>query len=119
MTTIFAVTSLRLNGLQRKKLLDAVEKAANAVLDDVNLYFFPYSTEFAAGRAINQMNYFTFLPETVTLQMRAELVKLLTEATVRMVPQSDPENVFVVFQPMNASACAIDGVLLFETQPLE
>ena len=26
MTTIFAVTSLRLNGLQRKKLLDAVEK---------------------------------------------------------------------------------------------
>ena len=111
MATIFAATSLELEPEKKKELLDALGETIGTMVKTYSLYYTPVPAANVSEGAKDQMTFFVFVPPYMELDRRRELIKILTDATVRVVGYKGPMKVIVIFKYHDDEACGVDGVL--------
>ncbi len=111
MATIFAATSLELEPEKKKELLDALGETIGTMFKTYSLYYTPVPAANVSEGARDQMTFFVFVPPYMELDRRRELIKILTDATVRVVGYKGPMKVIVIFKYHDDEACGVDGVL--------
>lgn len=111
MATIFAATSLELEPDKKKELLDALGETIGTMFKTYSLYYTPVPAANVSEGAKDQMTFFVFVPPYMELDRRRELIKILTDATVRVVGYKGPMKVIVIFKYHDDEACGVDGVL--------
>ncbi len=111
MATIFAATSLELEPEKKKELLDALGETIGTMFKTYSLYYTPVPAANVSEGAKDQMTFFVFVPPYMELDRRRELIKILTDATVRVVGYKGPMKVIVIFKYHDDEACGVDGVL--------
>ena len=111
MATNFAATSLELEPEKKKELLDALGETIGTMFKTYSLYYTPVPAANVSEGARDQMTFFVFVPPYMELDRRRELIKILTDATVRVVGYKGPMKVIVIFKYHDDEACGVDGVL--------
>lgn len=111
MATIFAATSLELESEKKKELLDTLGETIGTMFKTYSLYYTPVPAANVSEGAKDQMTFFVFVPPYMELDRRRELIKILTDATVRVVGYKGPMKVIVIFKYHDDEACGVDGVL--------
>ena len=111
MATIFAATSINLEGEKKKEFLDTIGEAIHTVNKTYSLYYVPVPAENCSECAQEQITFFVFVPPYMEIDRRRQLIKVLDEAANKVLGYRGELKNIVIFKYHDDEACGVDGVL--------
>lgn len=111
MATIFAASSINLEGEKKKEFVDEIGKAISTVNKTYSLYYVPVPAENCSECAQDQITFFVFVPPYMEIDRRRALIKVLDETANRVLGYRGELKNIVIFKYHDDEACGVDGVL--------
>lgn len=111
MATIFAATSINLEGEKKKEFVDEIGKAISTVNKTYSLYYVPVPADNCSDCAQEQITFFVFVPPYMEIDRRRQLIKVLDEAANKVLGYRGELKNIVIFKYHDDEACGVDGVL--------
>lgn len=111
MATVVATSSLQLTPEKQKEVVHALEEAVGTMFKAYSIYYVPIPQSNVSEGAKNQTTFYVFVPPTLDVDRRRQMIKLLTDVMIDQVGYQGELKNIVIFKYHDDEACGVDGVL--------